>query len=239
MRVPFLLLLAVAPLSAYGAPSALARAIEDTNRADDQWILAMLRQGSLDDALVILGALGRRADPYAGDLMEAIAGSSSGPNRYIDELLLRKLVGSVCLRPAPPAEGSANDDGSARPDERRIEANEAALRELELELQRFRDPELKGLLLALSPDVEPGGAAKTLVEEGEYLLVRLRETAGREAPSPEEAGFLSACARVPDEVLREQIVSMIALSRDAWFVRTARAVLTSTDSGANRLPASP
>jgi len=195
----------------------VASLVRESNSSANDLILSMMNHGNLSETLTIAKALGERRDPSIGSILAGIAGSAHGQEGYLAELSLRVLLGGFF---------EGGDFLKGRVDRARLAANSTEVGRLVGRLQDFGDPLLKAELLALAFDAVPKAAAKVAAVEGVFLLGVLEKSGGTLAPERREEAlaYLGLVARLKSPVLIEQTVSLIAASRDADFVRRARAV---------------
>lgn len=202
------------------AGSAYAQSIADfaagTARSANPAILTILLGHDTTDAVAAAEALGKRTDPYVGDILSALFARVTGPSSYRATLLLRMVIEYDFLLPAPrPA---------------RVAANAAALADLLGQLQSIPDAETKGALLTVSRYLPAGASEKPLLDESSFLIRYLRSTRGRFAPDrlDEALAFIGACRAHSNPVLRSQVVTLVELANDASFVRAAQGYLAQT-----------
>lgn len=208
------LLLLVLPGALYGESTA-AFVAASTRRANGK-ILALLLGADTTRALSAARALGRRHDPFVGNILEGLFSHAAGPRSYRALLVLRLVIRSVFLDP--------------RPHPAKITANSRALHFLLSRLQDLSAPGVKRALLVVSRYLPASDSAKALLGEGAFLVAYLKEHRGHFGPErlSEALAFISACHAHDNGVLRSEIISLVELSDSAAFVHAARSYLAST-----------
>lgn len=214
-RIGVFALLFFGTLAGVGAQS-IASFVGGSTRSSNQYVLSILTGPSLTDATSAARALGERSDPYVGDILEGLFSRMSGSDAGRFGLLFREVLDYVFLLPKPaPA---------------KIRANAMELSRLLKQLQSINDGATKRALLEAAVYLPAGGSGKALLDEGAFLAGYLRRTQGHLSPDrlDEALGYLEACRAHTNEVLRAQVVGLVELSRDAIFVRAARAYLSAS-----------
>jgi hypothetical protein len=188
--------------------------VKASDRTDDPVIIDLLTGYDLQTALTVLAALGRRDDPYVGDVLEALAsgrGTKSGaPREYLLRILIEGLLGGI--RP------SAADSS-------RIEANRESLDSLVKGLNLMTDPQLQGDLVRVM-DLLGGGYAPVVAEALSVSIQSMREAGGNLSPMRTELllTLLSYVSRHPSPDYLGMCVDVAELSRDERAVQSARSV---------------
>lgn len=172
----------------------------------------------MTEAVAAARGLGQRKNTAVGPILQGLYSRTTGARSYRFELLLRIVLESVFLVPSPsPA---------------RIKMNDTAIEDLLGVLQSITDAQTKRDLLQISEYLPEQAVEKPLLDEGAFLLGYLRMSKGRFGPErlSEALGFLGACMAHDNQVLRQQVIMMVRLSRNATFVGQARQYLSDSRS---------
>jgi len=179
-------------------------------------IVLALQSSGFAESTAIMTRLGDRPDHAVGSIIDYLRERTTGPSGYENEYLLRLALVSVFF-----------PNGSAVADASRIGANRAALTRFAEALPSIADPQTRRLVVLLMPDVSAADAAKRLAAEGAHLIRLIERSNGSLGPDEmsEALAFVETARTSGGPACRDEIIRMIELSRDALFVRTARAAL--------------
>ncbi len=207
------IVLLIATRTAWAADEGLAAFVAGSGSTANPVILSMMRSADLGDRLVIAQALGERADPYVGDILEAFASGPGGPGRYQDELVLRVLLSSLL---------SLELSADAR--RARIEANRQALDRMVNAMDSFQDPQLQSLLVDAADSLGDTMFHPILAARARVLLDAMTRLQGR--LSPQEGAFLLRLLRFfgdhPTMDFLPLCTAAARLSREKTLVDAAR-----------------
>jgi len=184
-----------------------------SDSSDDALILLALEDADLGTRIDICSSVGRRKDPFAGDIIDAIRSGSGGIDPGLAELLLRTLLDSLF-------------DPSLEEDALRAKAaaNAEALSSAIGALASVRDPQLRGALLRILPLRENENGLSVLAAQGADLVRLLRKGAGWLAPGETALlrDFLWAAGVMPSMDLLPLCTQISRLSREGAIVEEAR-----------------
>ena len=207
------LLLMVSQLAAAADWSTFAL---QSDHSEDPVILEAMDTQDFDAKLLLCQGVGRRADPFAGDIIDSLLARHTGAERFRAELLVRVLMQGLF----DPARGE-----KAIRD--RVAANRVALVEMTGHIDRWKDPQLTAELVRVLPLMDAREALSPLMEVASRLVDELRESRGAIA-SPDIAlalDFLSAVEKMPGRDFLQPCIAISRLSREKVLVDRARRVV--------------
>jgi hypothetical protein len=170
----------------------------------------------LDGQEEICRALGRRQDPYVGDVLSALASDAARKGGFRAEYLLRVLLASILDEP-----------------QNRVEANEEALGALAQQMPAYEDAQIEGSLIQVLPMLKIENRAQLLMAAGSRIVARLRRSEGLLDPPHHAVAleFLGAVLRMPNSALADPCVDIIRNSRAKDLVERARAAIRALPRG--------
>ncbi len=211
LRTVLLLLFSVCSISA--AAQDWSVFVAASNRADDPFIIDMLKDADLETRIRICQALGSRRDPYAEDILSWLLAGFSTSSEFKDELLLRVAMKALF-----------DDAPGAKALQDRLDANADFLNGLVENIGELKDPQLRGSILRLLPRLTAVNRLPALMEVGADLINALQQGGGW-LSAPERAladDYLATVQGIGDPDFMEQCLQMARLSRDAGLTREAR-----------------
>ena len=192
-----------------------AFALQSDHR-DDPVILEAMDTQNFDTKILLCQGVGRRADPFAGDIIDSLLSRHTGAERFRVELLVRVLMQGL-FNPAR-GETAIRD---------RVAANRVVLVEMTGRIDRWKDAQLTAELVRVLPLMEAREALPPLMEVASRLVAELREDGG--AIASQDIGlaldFLSAVEKMPDRDFLEPCIAISQLSREKVLVDRARRVV--------------
>jgi hypothetical protein len=186
-----------------------------SDHAQDPLILQAMESGDFETRVQLCVGVGKRADPFAGAIIESILTHDRGVKGFQSELLLRMLLGSLF--------DASWGDGGIRT---RVEANVTALVDLYDRIAEWKDPQLTGILVRLLPFMKGYDVDPPLMQIGARLVDGLTRSRGV-ITSQEIAlalDYLASVERMPSLDFLDQCVSIAELSREKILVDRARSV---------------
>ena len=190
-------------------------ALNSDHNADPVILEAMDTQ-DFDTKFLLCQGVGRRADPFAGDIISSLLVRHASAESYRSELLVRVLLQGLF----DPARGEA----AIRV---RVTANRAVLAQMTGTIERWKDAQLTAALVRILPYMEIGDALSPLMSVASRCVAVLREDGGVIA-SQEIAldlDFLSIVEKMPGRDFLEPCLAISHLSREKVLVDRARAVV--------------
>jgi hypothetical protein len=178
-------------------------------------LMSALQDEDFDTKLLICDGVGRRGDPFAGNIIDWLMTGNAGRKSDTVELLLRTLLKGLF----DPSRGEA----SIR---ERITANQDVLDSLAARMAQWKDPQLAGALVRILPALDTPNALPALAQAGRRVVKALENGSGI-VLSQEDAlilDFLSSVERVRRIEFLEQCTAIARLSREKLIVDRARAV---------------
>jgi hypothetical protein len=185
-----------------------------SDRTLDTTLVSALNTEDFGTAIMICEGIGRRGEPYAGDVIASLAAGNPGRTDSQRELLLRILLEKLF--------DPARDEPAIQA---RIAANSEELDSLVGRIAQWKDPQLVGVLVRVLPSLPGKTALPALAEAGSRAIDELRQGMG--LVSPQEGAlldFLSSVERISSEDFLEQCTAIARLSRDKVIVDRARAI---------------
>lgn len=164
-------MVALEALRAWAAVPGWEGFVEGSDRSANPAIIQLVSTSDFAEKKALLSAIGRRAEPYAGDIIESLASGYLGREEFKGELLLRILLDSLFSTALPP---------STRAD--RIQANREALGGIVLRLTHFSDPQLAGVIVQIIPDLGQKQYFPILSEQAAILIARMEKQKGELSP---------------------------------------------------------
>jgi hypothetical protein len=189
--------------------------VKASSRSDDPVIIELVSKYDLQTALSVLKAVGERDDPYAGDILDAVAaGRGTRPDGQ-REYLLRILVESLFDAGLSPATLSS-----------RAEANRGSLDTLVRGLNGLEDPQLQSDLVRVMEPLGAGAYASVVADALAESINGMQANAGNLSPMRTELllSLLSYVSRHPSPDFLELSVSVARLSRDERAVEISRSI---------------
>ncbi len=184
-----------------------------SDRRDDGDIIALLRDADYQTSVDICRLVGSRADPYAADILSWLLAGFSRTADYKSELLLRFTMAALF--------DESRGDQAVRA---RIDANASVLDDMVKQIDRFQDPQLKGILVRLLPRHDSADRLRALMDVGSDIVGQLTRTGG-DLTAPETGlamDYLATAQQIGTQDFLEQCISISRLSRDPALVRAAR-----------------
>jgi hypothetical protein len=183
---------------------------------DDPVILEAMDTQDFDTKILLCQGVGRRDDPFAGDIIDSLLARHTGAESYRAELLVRVLMQGLF----DPARGEA----ALRA---RVAANRRVLAEMTGRIDRWKDPQLTAALVRVLPLMEARDALPPLMEVASRLVAELREDRGIIVSQDIALAmdFLSAVEKVPGRDFLEPCIAISRLSREKVLVDRARGVV--------------
>ncbi|MGD0724798.1 MAG: hypothetical protein ABSB63_04475 [Spirochaetia bacterium] len=187
----------------------------DSDRTLDPALLSALRNEDFDTKVLICAGVGKRADPYAGDIIASLMATRAVKTSDTVELLLRTLLQGLF----DPSRGESWISD-------RIEANRDVLDSMAGRMAEWRDPQLAGALVRIIPSLHTPRALPALAQAGSRVVRALERGSG--AMLPQELAlaldFLSAVEKTRRPDFLAQCTDIARLSREKFIVDRARAV---------------
>jgi hypothetical protein len=187
-----------------------------SDRTLDTALVSALNTEDFGTAIMICEGIGRRGEPYAGNVIASLAAGNPGRTDSQRELLLRILLEKLF----DPARGEPAIQA-------RIAANSEELDSLVGRIAQWKDPQLVGVLVRVLPSLPGKTALPALAEVGLRAVNELRQGMG--LVSPQEGAllldFLSSVERISSDDFLEQCTAIARLSRDKVIVDRARAIV--------------
>jgi hypothetical protein len=187
----------------------------ESDRTLDPMLLAAMQDEDFDTKVLICEGVGRRGDPFAGDIIASLMAGNVGKKSDPVELLLRTLLKGLF-------DPSRGEDGIGE----RIAANRDELDSMAGRMAEWRDPQLVGALVRILPSLSTPKALPALAQAG-LRVVKVLEKGNGVIPSQEDAlilDFLSSVERTRRVEFLEQCTAIARLSREKLIVDRARAV---------------
>ncbi len=193
--------------------AALLLALPIAARADNAALLELIRGADLTEQVSILSGLKAARDPFAGDIIDALAEGTAGAHGPAAEHLLRVLLASLF-----------GAGVSVQEREARLAANRQALEALFSRISAFSDPQLKSALVGLAPRVSGKNAAPLLCSQTAELAAQMRRRGGLATPMEGELAhvLLEAMAEIPAPDFLEPCLELARISRDRQIIASAR-----------------
>ncbi len=210
-RAQIAAILAAATLSA--AASDWRTFVAESDRSSNPMIIELLAGSDIAGQLEIVSALGKREDPYVGDIIQEICGGFDSRTDFVREYVLRKLIGSL-LDSSLPRDVLTD----------RAAANRDALEGLIQGMDAMRDPLLRAELIRIV-ELLPAELTPCVSRQFAAVLHELRAGGGETGPGDRALllTLLSYAARHPRIELLQPCVETANTSRDALVVGNARA----------------
>jgi len=206
-----LLFIAALPAAAQDWAAFAARSV----RADDPILVQAIADGDFGQKALICGAIGRRDDPYAADVIQWLLERNAGTARAQVEILLRMLLQGL----SDPARGAQRMQSA-------VSENSAALASMISRIDRWTDPQLKSALVRLFPLMPAADVLPALLVVGSDL-VGILESGNGQIPFQETGlavDYLSAAEAMKAGDAVAQCAAIAGLSREKVLVDRARAV---------------
>jgi hypothetical protein len=144
-------------------PAQSADWVTASDRRLDPDIIAILDTADFEQSLEIMRALGKRDEPFAGDIMLHLYAAAHGPARYKYAALLETLLSSLFAPSVPEAVFG-----------RRYSANRSALQPLITDIPHIKSPGLKRELISIITRAGDDRYRTILAAETEKLAGVLR-----------------------------------------------------------------
>ena len=187
----------------------------DSDRRLDSALLSALQNEDFDTKVLICTGIGKRADPFAGDIIAALLESSAGKTSDTIELLLRMLLQGLF----DPSKGENWIS-------ERIAANRDELDSMAGRMTQWKDPQLAGALVRIFPSLNTPGALPALAQVGSRVVRTLENGKGvllaQDFALAQE--FLTAVETTRRTDFLEQCTAIARLSREKLVVDRARDV---------------
>jgi hypothetical protein len=186
-----------------------------SDRADDPFLMQALQDEDFSTQALICDGVGRRADPYAADIIGFLLERNAGAEKVHVEILLRMILKGLF----DPARGEEKIRSA-------VAANADALGTMVSRIDRWTDPQLTSSLVRLLPFLPASQALPALLAVGSGLVHRLEAGAGS-VPSQETGlamDYLAAAEKMKCRDSFEQCAAMARLSREKVLVDRARSV---------------
>jgi len=187
----------------------------DSDRSLDSAFVSVLQSEDFDTKALICTGVGKRSDPFAGDIITALLESNAGKTSDRIELLLRMLLNGLF-------DQSKGEKWIAD----RIAANRDVLDSMAGRIAKWKDPQLAGALVRILPALNTPGALPGLAQVGSRVVGTL-ETGKGVMPSQDLAlalDFLSAVEATGRADFLDQCTTIARLSREKLVVDRAREV---------------
>ncbi len=189
--------------------------VKASDRADNPVIISLVQEYDLQTALIVLQAVGKREDPYAADILDALAAGHVTKLIYQKEYLLRVLLESIFDSALPIPTLSS-----------RAEANRESLDSLVRGLNGLTDPQLKSVLVKVIELLD--GSEYTPAVAGAFSdsIQQMKDNGGNLSPMRVELllSLLSYVSRHPSSDFLGMCTMVARLSRDARVVEKARSI---------------
>jgi len=187
-----------------------------SDHSEDPVILEAMDTQDFDTKILLCQGVGRRADPFAGDIIASLLARHTGAESYRVELLVRVLMQGLF----DPARGEAAIRA-------RVDANRVVLAEMTGRIDRWKDAQLTAALILVLPLMEAREALSPLMEVASCLVAELREDRGVIASQDiaRAMDFLSAVEKMPGRDFLEPCIAISRLSREKALVDRARGVV--------------
>jgi hypothetical protein len=175
-----------------------------------------MSERKLEAALEIAAALGRRRDPYVGNIIEHFRKHHQGRRTYISERIIITLLSS--LFPVGLSDAYFQT---------RFESNREALLKLIGGIDGYAGPDLRSYCLLLAGRSREAGFSRLLSRSGERIVRRLKQTGGLLTVSETEelSVFLTALERMSLNELKPLAADVARLTADKGIVERARKLL--------------
>lgn len=212
-RAIFALVFILAAIAASAADWGILAA--DSDRTLDPMLLSAMRDEDFAAKLLICEGVGKRDDPFAGDIINSLMAGNAGRKSDTVELLLRTLLNGLF----DPSRGEAGIG-------ERITANRDELDSMAGRMEQWRDPQLVGALVRILPVLDTPNALPALAQAGSRVVNALENGSGV-IPSQENAlvlDFLSSVEQMHRIEFLEQCTAIARLSREKLIVDRAREV---------------
>jgi hypothetical protein len=187
----------------------------DSDRTLDSALLSALQSEDFDTKVLICVGVGKRDDPFAGDIIASLMARKAGKVSDTIELLLRLLLQGLF----DPSKGEKWISD-------RISANRDELDSMAGRMEQWGDPQLAGALVRIIPSLNSPRALPALAQVGSRV-VRTLETGQGIMLSPDLAltlDFLTAVEATQRAEYLEQCTAIARLSREKLVVERAREV---------------
>ncbi len=189
--------------------------VKASGRADNPEIISLVQEYDLQTALIVLQAVGEREDPYAADILDAVAAGHVTKLIYQREYLLRILLESLFDSALPVRTLSS-----------RVEANRESLDSLVRGLNGLTDPQLKSVLVKVLELLGGSGYAPVVAGALSDSIQRMEDYGGNLSPMHVELllSLLSYVSRHPSSDFLGICTVVARLSRDVRVVERARSI---------------
>jgi len=187
----------------------------DSDRRLDSVLVSALQSEDFDTRILICMGIGKRADPFAGDILTALLENNAGKMSDRIELLLRMLL-----------QGLFDQLKGQKWISDRIAANRDVLDSMARRMAQWKDPQLAGALVRILPALGTPGALPGLAQTGSRV-VNMLETGQGVMLSQDLAlalDFLTAVQATGRADFLEQCTAIARLSREKVVVDRAREV---------------
>jgi hypothetical protein len=189
--------------------------VKASDRADNPVIISLIQEYDLNTVLIVLQAVGEREDPYAADILDAVASGHVTKLTYQREYLLRILLESLFNSALPAGTISL-----------RVEANRESLDSLVRAFNGLTDPQLKSVLVKTIELLGGSGYVPVVAGALSDSIQEMENNGGNLSPMRVELllSLLSYVSRHPSSDFLGICTLVARLSRDARVVERARSI---------------
>ena len=190
--------------------------ILSTDRHTNPDIIILMTENGLEPALEIALALGRRSDPYLGDIIEYFLKHYHSRRRYESERILFTMLNSLFP-----------EDISEPAFQKRFEANRTPLLDLIADTEYYETPELRAICYRLIGWSREPSFHSLLTRSGARFIQRLKETGGLLSTTETEelVVFLTTLEKLSLPEFNPLVTDIARYSQDRLIVMRVRDLL--------------